>query len=81
MIFYALLVVVLASFVIAFLGAKTWHWGYVLLVEAILLATFGFFILAAETLRINGVLRSQAKALEKQLDEVDRRCRSLEERH
>jgi hypothetical protein len=69
MIFYALLVVILASFVIAYLGAKTWHWGYVLLVEAVLLATFGFFILAAETLRINGVLRSQAKALEKSLDE------------
>jgi hypothetical protein len=70
MIFYALLVVILASFVIAYLSAKTWHWGYVLLVEAILLATFGFFILAAETLRINGVLRSQAKALEKQLDDA-----------
>jgi hypothetical protein len=70
MIFYTLLVVILASFVIAYLGAKTWHWGYVLLVEAVLLATFGFFILAAETLRINGVLRSQAKTLEKQLDEA-----------
>lgn len=70
MILYILLAVVLASFVIAFLSAKTWHWGYVILVEAILLATLGFFILAAETLRINGVLRKQVNTQEKQLNDV-----------
>ncbi len=67
MILYVLIVLVLASFVFAFLGARTWHWGYVLLVEAIFLATLGFFVLAAETLRINAVLRSQVNRIEKQL--------------
>lgn len=59
MILYVLIVLILASFVFTFLGARTWHWGYVLLVEAVFLATVGFFVLAAETLRINKVLRSQ----------------------
>lgn len=67
MILYVLIVLILASFVFTFLGAKTWHWGYVLLVEAIFLATVGFFVLAAETLRINAVLRSQINKDEKAL--------------
>lgn len=67
MILYVLIVLILASFVFTFLGAKTWHWGYVLLVEAIFLATVGFFILAAEALRINAVLRSQINKDEKAL--------------
>lgn len=75
MILYVLIVLILASFVFTFLGARTWHWGYVLLVEAVFLATVGFFVLAAETLRINAVLRSQInkddKALEFARAEVD----------
>ncbi len=67
MILYVLIVLILASFVFTFLGARTWHWGYVLLVEAIFLATVGFFVLAAETLRINAVLRSQINRDEKAL--------------
>ena len=59
MILYVLIILVLASFVFTFLGARTWHWGYVLLVEAIFLASVGAFILAAETLRINAVYRAQ----------------------
>jgi hypothetical protein len=70
MILYVLIILVLASFVFAFLSARTWHWGYVLLVEAIFLATLGFFLLAAETLRINGVLRSQVNKQQKELDEL-----------
>jgi len=79
MILYILLGVVLASFVIAFLSAKTWHWGYVILVEAILLATLGFFLLAAETLRINGVLRKQVNQQEKQLDEITAEIAALKD--
>ncbi len=67
MILYVLIVLILASFVFTFLGARTWHWGYVLLVEAIFLATVGFFVLAAEALRINAVLRSQINKDEKAL--------------
>jgi hypothetical protein len=67
MILYVLIILVLASFVFTFLGARTWHWGYVLLVEAIFLATVGFFILSAETLRINGVYRAQINKSEKEL--------------
>ena len=67
MILYVLIILVLASFVFAFLGARTWHWGYVLLVEAIFLASVGFFIFAAETLRINGVYRAQINKSEKEL--------------
>lgn len=68
MILYVLLGFALASFVIAFFSAKTWHWGYVLVVEALFLATLGFFILAAETVRINAVLRGQVNRTQKDLD-------------
>ena len=78
MILYVLIILVLASFVFTFLGARTWHWGYVLLVEAIFLATVGFFLLAAETLRINGVLRSQVNKQEKELDNVTAQNQGLE---
>src|SRR3954465_12239272 len=77
MILYVLIILVLASFVFAFLGARTWHWGYVLLVEAIFLATVGFFLLAAETLRINGVLRGEIRKTEKQLADYNSQNEAL----
>src|SRR4051794_13172339 len=61
MILYVLIILALASFVIAFFSARTWHWGYVIVVELIFLATFGFFLLASEVVRINAVYRSQIK--------------------
>src|SRR5262245_22763624 len=67
MFLYVILIVILVSFVIAFFSAKTWHWGYVVLVEGILLATFGYLLLAAETVRINRALQTEAVRLEKQL--------------
>src|SRR4051794_1604726 len=70
MILYVLIGLALASFVIAFFSARTWHWGYVLVVEAIVLSTIGFFLLAAETLRINGVLRAEVNRVQKDLDNV-----------
>lgn len=70
MILYVIIILVLASFVFAFLGARTWHWGYVLLVEAIFLASVGAFIFAAEVVRINGVYRAQINKDEKQLADV-----------
>ncbi len=41
-----------------------------LVVEAIFLATLGFFLLAAETVRINAVLRTQVNKTQEQLDTV-----------
>jgi hypothetical protein len=55
---------VLAAFVGAFFAARTWHWAYVLVAVGIVLSTVGFFFLAAETLRINAVYRTQVKQLE-----------------
>jgi len=70
MILYVVILLVLASFVFAFLSAKTWHWGYVILVEGNFLATLLFMILAAETLRINAVQRAEHNKLDKQLTET-----------
>lgn len=63
-------ILLLASFVFTFLGARTWGWGTMLLVEAVFLASVGFFILASETLRINAVLRNNVKQLENQVAEA-----------
>src|SRR4029079_189950 len=71
MILYVLIGLALASFVIAFFSARTWHWGYVIVVELIFLATLGFFLLTSETVRINAVYRGQIKDYQKQLDKVD----------
>jgi hypothetical protein len=70
MILYVVILLVLASFVFTFLSAKTWHWGYVLLVEGNFLATLLFMFLAAETLRINAIMRTQNNNLNKQLTET-----------
>jgi hypothetical protein len=74
---YVLLVLVLVSFVIAFFSARTWHWGHVLVVEGVVLATLGFFLLAAEVLRINAVYRSEIKKQEKQLADATARNTAL----
>jgi hypothetical protein len=68
MVLYAIIGIILASFVVAFFSARTWHWAYVVVVEAFILATAGFFILAAETLRINAVQRKEVANLQDQLD-------------
>src|SRR3954447_4379778 len=70
MILYVLIGLALASFVIAFFSARTWHWGYVVVVELIFLATFGFFLLASEVVRINAVYRAQINKDQKQLETV-----------
>src|SRR4029079_2219101 len=70
MILYVLIGLTLASFVIAYFSARTWHWGHVVVVELIFLATFGFFLLASEVMRINAVIRTQIKNDENKLNEV-----------
>jgi hypothetical protein len=75
---YVLIGLILASFIIAFFSAKTWHWGHVIVVLGIVLATGGFFILAAETLRINSVYRTAIKNKTTQLEDVTVRNDALE---
>jgi hypothetical protein len=70
MILYVLIGLTLASFVIAFFSARTWHWGYVVVVELIFLATFGFFLLSSEVVRINAVYRAQIKKDQDTLEKV-----------
>jgi hypothetical protein len=70
-------VLLLATFAFAFLGSRTWHWGHVLVVVGIFLSTLGFFFLAAETLRINAVLRSEVNRLDRDLTEVKTRNEAL----
>jgi hypothetical protein len=72
-----LLILLLAAFVFAFLSARTWHWGHVLVVLGIFLSTLGFFLLAAETLRINAVLRSEVNRLERDLADMKARNEAL----
>jgi hypothetical protein len=78
MILYVLIALAVASFVVAFFSARSWHWGYVIVVELIFLSTIGFFLLASETVRINAVLRGQVKKTEKELDSVDAQNSALQ---
>jgi hypothetical protein len=77
-ILYILGALALAVIVFAFLSAKTWHWGYVLVVVGIFFSTLGYFILAAEVLRINAVLRKQVNDLETNLTRVEAQNDALE---
>lgn len=74
----ALLLLVLASLVVAYFSAKTWHWGHVLLVLGVFLSAVAYLFLAAETLRINAVWRSQANRSEAELADVKSRIAALE---
>jgi hypothetical protein len=73
-----LAILVLATIVIAYFAARTWHWVYVLVVVGIVLSSAGFFILSAEVLRINAVLRKSYNDTQKQLDEVNARVVALQ---
>jgi hypothetical protein len=66
-IWIVILLLFLTSIVAAYFGARYWHWAHVTLVVLIFLSAVGYFVLAAEVLRINGVLRKQANQLEAQL--------------
>lgn len=71
-------VLALASFVVAFFAARTWHWSQVVVVVFIVFATVGYFLLAAEALRINAVLRSRVNKLESDLAKVDSKINALQ---
>jgi hypothetical protein len=66
-----LLILFIATIVAAYFGARTWHWAHVTLVVFVFLATVGFLILAAETLRINAVLRREVNNIQQSVDRVE----------
>jgi hypothetical protein len=74
-------IVILVLFLVAVVGAyfasRTWHWAHVLVAVGIFLAAIGYFVLAAETLRINAILRSQANATQQELDQVTAKIEAL----
>ncbi len=72
------MLLLIASIAAAYFGARTWHWAHTTLVVLVFLAAAGFFILASETLRINGVLRKQANRLETELAQVNARNDALQ---
>jgi hypothetical protein len=74
-----LVILFLAACVFAYFSARTWHWGYVIVVLGIFLSSVLFFILAAETLRVNAVLRKRANDTQRQLDDVQARNDALEQ--
>lgn len=73
-----ILLLFIVSLVAAYFGARYWHWAHVTIVVLIFLAAVGYLLLAAETLRINAVLRKQANQLETQLAEVQVNLEALE---
>src|SRR3954452_15553737 len=75
---YVLIVLALASFVIAFFSARTWHWGYVVVVELIFLSTMGFFLLASETVRIDAVYRTKINKDQSDFHKVDAQIDALQ---
>ncbi len=74
----ALLVVILATFVLAYFAARTWHWAYVLVVVGLVLSSAGFFILSLETLRINSVLGKYYNETEKKLNDANAQLAALQ---
>jgi hypothetical protein len=64
-------VLALVAIVVAFFAARTWHWGQVIVVLGIVLSTIGFFLLSAEVLRVNAVLRTKVNQLEREVQVVD----------
>jgi hypothetical protein len=84
-IWIVILLLFIASLVAAYFASRYWHWAHVTLVVFIFLAAVGYFVLAAEVLRINAVLRKQANDLEAQLaqaksniDALDRGSKSTQ---
>ncbi len=77
-IWIVILLLFLASIVAAYFGSRYWHWAHVTLVVLIFMTAVGFFVLAAETLRINAVLRKQANQLETQLTQTKTNIEALD---
>ena len=80
-IWIVILLLFIASIVAAYFASRYWHWAHVTLVVFIFLAAVGYFVLAAEVLRINACLRKQANDLEAQLAQTKSNIDALDARH
>ena len=77
-IWIVILVLFIASLVAAYFASRYWHWAHVTLLVLIFMTAVGFFVLAAETLRINAILRKQVNQLDTQLTQVKANIEGLE---
>jgi hypothetical protein len=77
-IWIVILLLFIASIVAAYFASRYWHWAHVTLVVLIFLSAVGYFVLAAETLRINAVLRKQANQLQADLERTNRDVEGLD---
>ncbi|MGD9635517.1 MAG: hypothetical protein AB7G28_18715 [Pirellulales bacterium] len=77
-IWIVILVLFIASLVAAYFGSRYWHWAHVTLLVFIFLSAVGFFVLTAETLRINAVLRKQVNQLTTQVAQVKANIEGLD---
>ena len=70
---------ILAAFGLAFLSARTWHVGQVVLVVFVFLAGVGFFYLSARTLRTHQAWGKALNQAEKDTAVQEQRLRELQE--
>ncbi len=70
-------VLILAAFGLAFLSARTWHIGQVVLVVFVFLAAVGFFYLSARTLRTHQAWGKALNQAEKDIAVQEQRLREL----
>jgi hypothetical protein len=71
-------VVIIAACVLAWFAARTWHWGYVIVVVGIVLFSAGFFILSAEVLRVNAIDRSKYNKAVADVERATKQVTALE---
>lgn len=77
-IWIVILLLFIVSIVAAYFGSRYWHWAHLTLLVLIFMTAVGFFVLAAETLRINAVLRKQVNQLDAQLVQVNTEIEALD---
>lgn len=77
-IWIVILVLFIVSLVAAYFGSRYWHWAHVTLLVFIFLSAVGYFVLAAETLRINAILRKQVNQLTQQVAQVNASIEALD---
>ena len=70
-------VILLVGLILPWIKNKTWHWSQNLLVNCILLAAAGCFVLGAETVRTHHALRSKIPKLEKDVEAAELRTVQL----
>ena len=68
-----LLVMLLGALIVTYLSSKAWHWGHVLLMLTVFVASLGFLVLSAETVRIHDYYGARADQLSNQLSQLEKR--------